>query len=253
MSAIASLPDLPLSTAFLSYVGIVTAIIGVMLMRYLPIVRALIGIGVIAIWLCYAGVMGYSGILADPTRMPPGIFLLLTPIIAFVAIVLGRSPVGRSLATTIPLAAIFALQTFRVGVELTLSSLHDAGLTTRLLTLPGGNVEILVGLSAPLIAVIATRGASGRRISLVWNIVGLLSLLNVAMRALLTAPGPLNMIHSELPNVAMGVFPFSFIPGFMAPLAMSLHLLAFRNLRAARAADLTQAEETGFAFTATPS
>ena len=44
----------------------------------------MIGVAVIAVWLGYAGIMGYSGIVGDPTRMPPGIFLLLTPIIAFV-------------------------------------------------------------------------------------------------------------------------------------------------------------------------
>ena len=141
---------------------------------------------------------------------------------------------GGYLAASLPLGLIFALQSFRIGVELTLSSLHDVGLTTRLMTLAGGNVEILIGFSAPLIALIATRGtAVGRRVALVWNVVGLLSLLNVATRAVLTAPGPLNLIHAELPNVAMGMFPFSYIPGFMAPLAMMLHVLAFRALRAA--------------------
>ena len=248
MSAIASLLDLPLGAVFLSYVGLVAALVGTVLLRYLRLGRALIGIGVIAAWLSYAGAMGYSGIVGDPTRMPPGIFLLLTPIIAFVAIVLGRSPVGRNLAAIIPLSTIFALQTFRVGVELTLSSLHAEGLTPRLLTLAGGNVEILVGLSAPLIAFLATRGAGGQRIALAWNLVGLLSLLNVAARAVLTAPGPLNLIHAELPNVAMGMFPFSFIPSFMAPLAMMLHVLAFRALRAAKAANVAPVQDAGFAF-----
>jgi len=221
-----------LAPIFLGYVALVAGLIGGVLLRYLPLRRATTGLGVIAVWLGYAAVMGHSGIVGDPARMPPGIFLLLTPIIAFVAIVLGRSPVGRTLATSLPLALIFALQTFRVGVELTLSSLHDEGLTTRLLTFSGGNVEILIGLSAPIVALISTRGLGGRRVALVWNVVGLLSLLNVATRAVLTAPGPLNLIHAELPNVAMGMFPFSFIPGFMAPLAMMLHVLAFRALRA---------------------
>jgi hypothetical protein len=248
MLAAPSLLDLPLATIFLFYVGIIATLISAVLLRYLPAKRALIGIGFIAIWLGYAGVMGYSGIIGDPTRMPPGIFLLLAPIIAFVAIVLGRSPAGRYLATSIPVTVIFALQTFRIGVELTLSSLHAAGLTTRLLTLSGGNVEILVGLSAPIIAFAVTRGATGRRIALAWNVIGLLSLLNVATRAVLTAPGPLNLIHAELPNVAMGMFPFSFIPGFMAPLAMMLHVLAFRALRAGKAANTTLAAKTGFAF-----
>ena len=91
MSAIVSLPDFPLSTIFLSYVGVVAAIVAAVLLRYLPTGRGADrrNIGFIAIWLCYAGVMGYSGIVGDPTLMPPGIFLLLTPIIAFVAIVLG--------------------------------------------------------------------------------------------------------------------------------------------------------------------
>ena len=222
-----------LSPLFLGYVAVVAALVVGALLRYLPFWRAMTGLAIIAVWLGYAGVMGYSGILGDPTRTPPGIFLMLTPIIAFVVIVLGRSPVGRYLATALPLALFFTLQTFRVGVELTLSSLHDAGLTTRLLTLSGGNVEILIGLSAPIVALISTRGTGGRRVALVWNVVGLLSLLNVATRAVLTAPGPLNLIHADFPNIAMGMFPFSFIPGFMAPLAMMLHVLAFRALRAA--------------------
>ena len=233
MSATAASLGLPLATLFLAYVGLVAAIVGAVLLRYLPVGGALAGIAVLAAWLGYAGVMGYTGIVGDPTRMPPGIFLLLMPIIAFVAIALGPSQIGRHLAAILPLGLIFALQSFRIGVELVLSSLHEAGLAPRLLTLPGGNVEILVGLSAPLIALIATRGVPGRRIAFVWNVVGLLSLLNVATRAVLTAPGPLNLIHAELPNVAMGMFPFSYIPGFMAPLAMILHVLAFRALRLA--------------------
>jgi hypothetical protein len=35
-----------------------------------------------------------------------------------------------------------------------------------------GNIEILIGFTAPLIAWIATRGARGRRIALAWNVVG---------------------------------------------------------------------------------
>jgi hypothetical protein len=113
--------------------------------------------------------------------------------------------------------------------------LAQAGLTPRLLTLSGGNIEILIGLTAPVAAWIATRGRRGRRIALVWNVIGLLSLLNVATRAVLTAPGPLNLIHAEVPNLALGTFPFSYIAGFMAPLALLLHVLAFRALRAAPA------------------
>jgi hypothetical protein len=67
---------------------------------------------------------------------------------------------------------------------------------------------------------------------MIWNYLGLAALANVVVRSALTAPGPLNMIHAEVPNLAIGVFPFTFIAGFFAPLAVILHVLAIRALRA---------------------
>ena len=61
--------------------------------------------------------------------------------------------------------------------------------------------------------------------------VGLLALANAITLGALTAPG-LNLIHSEVPNLAIGVFPFSYIAGFFAPLAMALHAVSIRGLRA---------------------
>jgi hypothetical protein len=148
MPLVTSLAGLPLSALFLGYVGLVAMLIAAALLRYLPPGPALAGVAVIAAWLGYAGIMGYSGVVGDPTRMPPGLFLL-PPIIASVAIGLGRSPVGGYLAASLPLGLILALQSFRIGVELTLSSLHDAGLTTRLMTLAGGNVESWSGSARP--------------------------------------------------------------------------------------------------------
>ncbi len=52
------------------------------------------------------------------------------------------------------------------------------------------------------------------KIALAWNVVGLLALANVVIRSMLTAPGPFNVIHAEVPNLMMGTFPFMFIPGF---------------------------------------
>ena len=203
-----------------------------------PAPKGALGVAGGAVWLVYAGALGYFGVLREPTLIPPGIVILLSPIVLFGVLVLGRSPAGRYLATSLPLALIFALQTFRVGVEVTLNTLHEAGLTSGLLTLAGGNIEILVGISAPLAALVAARGASGRRLAFAWNVLGLVSLLNVAAMAVFTAPGPLNLIHSDLPTLAMGMFPFSFIPGFMAPLAMMLHVLAFRALGVAPVVNL---------------
>ena len=90
-------------------------------------------------------------------------------------------------------------------------------------------MDIYVGVSAPVIAWLSTRGRSGRKLALIWNVLGLLSLTNVVSRAVLTAPGPFNLVH-ELPNLLIGTFPFIFIPGFLVPLAAVLHLLALRAI-----------------------
>ena len=67
------------------------------------------------------------------------------------------------------------------------------------------------------------------RLALTWNVLGLLALANVVIRAVLTAPGPFNLIHAEVPNLMFGTFPFMFIPGFFVPLAIVLHVLAIRG------------------------
>jgi hypothetical protein len=218
-----------LATAFLAYLALVAALIAAVLIRYLPARAARIGVAVLVGWLIYAGTLGYSGVVAGQLLGIPGILVLLAPVFLFVAVVLVISPAGRYVAQRIPMPLLIGLQTFRVGVELTLHKLWVVGAVPHLLTLPGGNVEMLIGLSAPAIAWVSLKGANGRRIAVGWGVLGLLSLVNVSSRAVLT--GPLHLIHSEVPNVALGMFPFSFIPGFMAPLAVMLHVLALRGYR----------------------
>lgn len=217
--------------AFGAYVILVaTAVVGV-LVRYLPRRVAGKGTAALLLWLGYAGIIGRLGLLRDPSLRPPGMVYLALPLIAFVVLVIARGRGGEKLAARIPLWLLLGFQVFRVGVEMVLQGLHDIGQIPRLMTLEGGNVEILVALSAPLVAWLATRGVRGRRWAWGWNLVGLLSLVNVVARSVLTTPGPLNLIPVEVPNSAIGNFPFSFIPGLMVPLALTLHILSFRAMR----------------------
>jgi len=152
------------------------------------------------------------------------------PVVLFVVFVVVGSNIGARVAAAIPLWLILGFGSFRIGVELLLHRLWEDGLVPKLLTYAGGNVDIFVGLSAPIIAWIATRGRLGLRLAMGWNVLGLLSLANAAASAVLT--GPLKLISTEVPNVAMGIFPYTFIPGFLAPLAVTLHVLAIRAIAA---------------------
>jgi hypothetical protein len=121
-------------------------------------------------------------------------------------------------------------QSFRIGVELFLHQLWIGGLVPKMLTFEGANVDIFIGATAPIAAWLSTRGQSGMKVALGWNALSLLALTNVVTRAVLTTPGPLNLIHTEIPNLMMGTFPFLFIPAFFVPLAVALHVLAIRAI-----------------------
>jgi hypothetical protein len=146
-------------------------------------------------------------------------------------LVLARSAAGLRFALAFPLWLLLGLQTFRIGVELFLHQFWLAGLAPRMLTYEGANVDILVGVTAPLIAWIAGKGRAGLRIALLWNILGLCSLTNVILRSVLTGPGPLNFLQGDLPNLLPVTFPYILLPGFFPPLAISLHVLAIRAIR----------------------
>jgi len=222
-----------LGPVFLAYVALIGTVVAATLMRRLPRRAALTGLAGLLVWLAYAGAIGYSGLLSDPTVRPPGMAILVAPILTCLVGWVGVGSFGGLLVRYVPLSVILLLQSFRVGVEVVLHLLWQAGRLPHLMTLEGGNVEIIIALTAPLLAWITMRGQHRSKLVWLWNVAGLLSLLNVVARAVLTAPGPLNLIHADVPNLAMGQFPFSFIPGFMVPLALILHVLAFRAMRTA--------------------
>jgi hypothetical protein len=222
---------------FLGFLALMVAVVVVLIARYLSggtAFRVLVGL---CAWFLYAGMLGYFGVIKNSERRPPGILFLFVPIILFVVFFtafIARSAGGARLAMAFPVWVVLGTQTFRVGVELFLHQLWIIGLVPKMLTFAGANVDIYIGASAPVIAWLAARGRTGLRIALAWNVLGLLALTNVVVRAVLTAPGPLNLLHTEVPNRMMGTFPFLLIPGFFVPLAVVLHVLAIRAINSQR-------------------
>lgn len=219
-----------MDTAFLMYLALVVTVVAVVIVRNLPTRYARAVLAGLGLWLAYGGILGYCGVVGDRTLFPPGPAFLVLPVFLFVALVVTRTDAALRVALGIPLSLLLGLQVFRVGVEVVLHQLCLQGLAPRMLTYDGGNLDILVGLSAPVVAWLYVRGHLGDRAIFGWNVLGLMTLANVASRALLTAPGSLNLFPSEVPNLAIGTFPFTYIPGFMAPLALILHALSMRAL-----------------------
>jgi hypothetical protein len=221
------------TTLFVGFVGIMAAIVGTLVARYLNARSALAVLAGMAAWLTYAGLLAYFGVLKNTAMRPPGTVFLLAPVIVFLLlcfVLVIRSTEGARVALAFPLWILLGTESFRIGVELFLHRLWIDGLVPKMLTFDGANVDIYIGVSAPVIAWLSTRGRLGMRLALVWSVLGLLALTNVVSRAVLTSPGPFNLIHAEVPNRLFSTFPFLLIPGFCVPLAVVLHLLAIRAL-----------------------
>ena len=217
-------------TLFMAYLIVVAGAAAIVAKTKLTPRASLVTIAVLVAWLAFAGWLGAAGIVGQYDQLPPGMAYLVIPVV-FTLLVLTLTAPGALLTPRIPLWLLLGFQVFRVGVELELHHLWSLGLAPRLLTLEGGNVELVVALSAPVAAWLVSRGPVGRRLAWFWNLAGILSLGNVVIRAVLSAPGSLHLIHAEVPDMAILTYPFTFIPGFMAPLAMALHILAFRAFR----------------------
>jgi len=217
------------SAAFLLLVAAMACAVVVASFRYLERATAQRVLVVLTAWLLYVGLLGYCGITGNSSMRPPGLAFVLVPVLLFVAWLASSNP-GLRLASAVPLVVLLGLQTYRVAVELFLHELYSEGIVPRTLTYEGANVDIFIGLTAPLAAWVSTRGKAGKRVAILWNVAGLLALFNVVVRFILTTPGPLHLIRTASPNLAASTFPYMYLPGFLAPQALVLHVLGLRAI-----------------------
>jgi hypothetical protein len=219
-----------MSTLFLIFVTAISMLLAAGIVRYLPRNYKIPALAGLAVWIAYGGVIGYTGVMANVSTLPPGLFYMLAPII-MLAVFMARSRVGETIALSFPLWLLMGMESFRLIVEVFLHQLWLDGQLPKMLTYQGANFDILIGISAPVVAWLLISRRISNRMALVWNAIGIAMLANVAVRAVLTSPGPLHFISAEVPNVAIGTFPFTYIPGLMVPLALMLHVLSIRALK----------------------
>ena len=101
------------------------------------------------------------------------------------------------------------------------------------MTFAGGNYDILIGLSAPVVAYYCFNKKSwSPRVALLWNFAGLLLLANIVAIAILSTPYPFRHFMNEPANTIVFYFPFVWLPSVLVPFALLLHLLSIKRLMA---------------------
>lgn len=200
--------------------------------------RVAAGVGAaLAAWLTLTGLLATRGLLDRWDAFPPRVPLLPLVTLATLLVVRRTTAFQRLVAST-PLAWPLAVQVFRVGVELLLLRLFLEGRAPRQLTFEGWNFDVLVGLTAPVVAWWLSRRPSPA-LGAAWNLAGIAVLLTTMGIATTSSPGPLHGTWSGAPLTELARFPWVWLPAFLAPFAVAAHVVSLsQHLRQLRAAEV---------------
>lgn len=193
---------------------------------------ARLGIG-IAIWMAIVALLGLAGVLQDPDARPPPLALLMG--IGFVlTTVVACSRVGARLAHGLPIAAIVGVQAFRLPLELVLHRAATEGVMPMQMSFGGSNFDIVSGISAIVVAVLAARASAPRW--LLWAFWGVSSALLATIIGIAIASTPVFAAFGRSPerlNTWIGWLPFTWLPCVLVPVALLGQIVLFRRLRLA--------------------
>lgn len=191
---------------------------------------------VIAGWLTYIATISLAGVLATKALPPRIPLLLILPCFIFIAWFF-RSGRFRDLIDGTPPGWLIYAQSFRIVVELLLLGLFLEGVLPKAGTFEGYNFEIITGITAIAIGYFgATRKVLPRAVLLLWNYMGLATLATVVfiMVSHVYFPG----IYADPEPLLIedfGAFPYTFLAGFLMPLAVFLHVFSIIKMSSAGA------------------
>jgi hypothetical protein len=183
------------------------------------------------LWLILQCGISLTGFYATTSTLPPRFILAIGPPLVLV-LALFFLPSGKRLIDAMDLKWTVLLHSVRILVEINLYWLFLFKQVPALMTFEAGNLDILVGFTAPIVWWAYSKKFIGRKVLIGWNLLALISLGNALGRALLSAPFRFQHIAFNQPTVAILYFPFVLLPAFIVPAALFCHLAIFRKLLA---------------------
>ena len=210
-----------------AFVAILLAVMGALLWAVQRTFRSTtitaLAAGGFSLWLGAQAALVASGRM---TSLPlNGLPLFFGPILV-VWIGLGVSPVGRQMASAVPLTALVAFQAFRLPLELVLHAWAAQGVIPMTMTWTGQNMDIVSGAIALACAPLVARYPVAARIA---NGIGLALLLNIMRVAVLSAPVPFGW-GVQPPLLLPFHLPYAFIGPVCVGGALFGHIVLTRAL-----------------------
>lgn len=186
----------------------------------------------LVVWLAIQTVLTLQNFYNSNTNtLPPRIFLfgVLPTFITITILFLTKK--GRRFIDSISLKHYTLLNIVRIPVELVLWWLYLNKCVPEIMTFEGRNFDIIAGITSPAIAYFGfTKEKLSNKFILIWNIICLGLLINIAVNGFLSAPSPLQKFAFDQPNIALFYFPFSWLVSFIVPIVLLGHLTSIRQL-----------------------
>jgi hypothetical protein len=183
----------------------------------------------IPFWMLLTGYLATTNFYRYAEAMPPRVAAFgVLPSVLFIGIyfVFFRKFVGN-----LPLKLLTLLHVVRVPVELVLLWLYRAGQVPEYMTFEGWNFDILSGITAILVYLLAFRnGQVNRWLLIAWNLLALGLLANIVTIAVLSFRSPMQQLAFEQPNVGVTYLPFIWLPAIVVPAVLFSHLAALFQL-----------------------
>ncbi|HMP66209.1 MAG TPA: hypothetical protein PKD11_11540 [Pyrinomonadaceae bacterium] len=191
---------------------------------------------IIPFWMMFQAILGIGGFYRDFGSFPPRIviFGVLPAVVVLVSLL---AYAKESLVYRLPIPTLTILHAIRLPVEYVLHRLYVEGAVPVQMTYEGHNFDILSGISAVVVYLIAFKGgATKRSLLIVWNLGALLLLAVIVTTAALAVPSPIQTIAFDRPNVGILYFPFIWLPTIVVPIVLFCHLASLAKLISGRTA-----------------
>ncbi|NUN15044.1 MAG: hypothetical protein HUU55_15550 [Myxococcales bacterium] len=180
-------------------------------------------------WFLLTGFLAMRGIFSDFQSTPPKIALVVAPALVG-TLLLGLGHWFRETYDHCNPRVIVGLQSFRIVMEIILYLLFLNNSLPKLLTFEGRNFDMIVGLSAPIVTRLWMKpGYEKWGWVFVWNMAGLALVINVATHGILAAPTSFQVFDTSPPNTVIADFPYIWLPTFVVPMAIFLHIVSIRH------------------------
>lgn len=197
-----------------------------------------IGGAVVVGWVALAIVLARAGFwetTPDDALRPPNIaFGIAVPTILGSLLIMNGT--FKRWIRRVPLHMLVGIQIYRVVGVLFLIAYAQGDMPAEF-ALPAGIGDMLVGLTAVIVAVmLLKRGEQrARTMVLAWCAFGILDLVVAVATGFLSAPSPIQQLALDDPNAAIVSYPFVLIPTFAVPVSIILHVYVIARLRTATA------------------